>query len=160
MWNWLIGDFRVAFRLCFKASLSTKSFIWKLVLFTCKWPNLHVNKTNFHKKGFALGLALKQRRNATRKSPITQSMDSSHACCYTALSRKSKNKHVSRKSTLSTLKIPDCIASWMPIFCIADLVACKGTSAAAAKYPAKLYTVQLYFFWWDWTPKQTTKQDR
>ena len=32
--------------------------------------NLHVNKTNFHIKGFALGLALKQRRKATRKSPI------------------------------------------------------------------------------------------
>ena len=32
--------------------------------------NLSVNKTNFHMKGFALGLGLKQRRNATRKSPI------------------------------------------------------------------------------------------
>ena len=31
---------------------------------------LHVNKTNFHMEGFALGLALKQRRKATRKSPI------------------------------------------------------------------------------------------
>ena len=27
--------------------------------------NLHVNKTNFHVKGFALGLTLKQRRKAT-----------------------------------------------------------------------------------------------
>ena len=33
-------------------------------------PNLRVNKTNFHMKGFAPGLALKQRRNATRKLPI------------------------------------------------------------------------------------------
>ena len=32
--------------------------------------HLQVNKTNFHMKGFALGLALKQRRKATRKSPI------------------------------------------------------------------------------------------
>ena len=32
--------------------------------------HLHVNKTNFHMKGFALGLALKQRRKATWKSPI------------------------------------------------------------------------------------------
>ena len=32
--------------------------------------HLHVNKTNFHMKGFALGLALKQRQKATRKSPI------------------------------------------------------------------------------------------
>ena len=31
--------------------------------------HLHVNKTNFHMKGFALGLALKQRPKATRKSP-------------------------------------------------------------------------------------------
>ena len=34
------------------------------------WVHLHVNKTNFHMKGFALGLASKQRRNATRKSSI------------------------------------------------------------------------------------------
>ena len=32
--------------------------------------NVRVNKTNFHTKAFALALALKQRRNATRKSPI------------------------------------------------------------------------------------------
>ena len=32
--------------------------------------HLHVNKTNFHMKGFAPGPALKQRRKATRKSPI------------------------------------------------------------------------------------------
>ena len=32
--------------------------------------NVRVNKTNFHMKGFALGLALKQKRNATRKSCI------------------------------------------------------------------------------------------
>ena len=32
-----IGDFRVAFRLCFKASPSVKPFIWKLVLFTRKF---------------------------------------------------------------------------------------------------------------------------
>ena len=31
--------------------------------------HLHVNKTNFHMKGFALGLALKQMRKATWKSP-------------------------------------------------------------------------------------------
>ena len=32
--------------------------------------HLHVNKTNSHVKGFALGLALKQRRKAARKSSI------------------------------------------------------------------------------------------
>ena len=36
--------------------------------------NLRVNKTNFHMKGFALGLALKQRRNATQKSPVDNIM--------------------------------------------------------------------------------------
>ena len=35
--------------------------------------HLHVNKTNFHMKGFTLGLALKQRRKATRKSSILSS---------------------------------------------------------------------------------------
>ena len=29
--------------------------------------HLHVNKTNFHMKGFALGLTLKQRQKATQK---------------------------------------------------------------------------------------------
>ena len=33
----LMGDFRVAFCLCFKASPSAKPFIWKLVLFPCKF---------------------------------------------------------------------------------------------------------------------------
>ena len=32
--------------------------------------NLRVNKTNFDMKGFALGLALKQKRKATGKSPV------------------------------------------------------------------------------------------
>ena len=32
--------------------------------------HLHVNKTNVHMKGLALGLAFEQRRKATRKSPI------------------------------------------------------------------------------------------
>ena len=36
----LIGDVRVAFRLCFKASPSAKPFIWKLVLFTFKLTKL------------------------------------------------------------------------------------------------------------------------
>ena len=36
-----IGDFRVAFRLCFKASPSAKPFTWKLV-FTCKWTKIYV----------------------------------------------------------------------------------------------------------------------
>ena len=72
----VIDDFRVAFRLCLEASPSAKPFIWKLVLFTQILVYLHVNKTNFHMKGFVLGLALKQRQKATRKSPIV-------TACYT-----------------------------------------------------------------------------
>ena len=34
--------------------------------------NVHVNKTNGHIKGFALGLVLKPRQKATRKSPINR----------------------------------------------------------------------------------------
>ena len=37
-----IGDLRVVFRLCFKASPNAKPFIWKLVLFTCKWTKIGV----------------------------------------------------------------------------------------------------------------------
>ena len=58
----IISDFRVAVRFCFKASPSAKPFIWKLDLFTCKWTKICVSKTNFHMKGFGLGLALKQRQ--------------------------------------------------------------------------------------------------
>ena len=33
-----------------------------------------MNKTHFHMKDFALGLALKQRRKTTRKSPIKEAL--------------------------------------------------------------------------------------
>ena len=39
------------------------------ILYRKSLVHLHVNKTKIHMKGFALGLALKQRRNVTRKSP-------------------------------------------------------------------------------------------
>ena len=42
------------------------SFVYMQIL-----VHLHVNKTNFHMKGFAPEIALKQRRKATRKSPIS-----------------------------------------------------------------------------------------
>ena len=42
-YNQPIGDFRVAFHLCFKASPSAKPFMWKLVLFTCKWTKICVS---------------------------------------------------------------------------------------------------------------------
>ena len=35
-----MGDFGVAFHLCFKASPIVKLFIWKLVLFTCQWSKI------------------------------------------------------------------------------------------------------------------------
>ena len=56
-----IRDFRVAFHFC-KANCK----LWMN-------QNLYLNRTNFHMKGFALGLGLKQRRKATRELPISQS---------------------------------------------------------------------------------------
>ena len=44
--------------------------------------NLRVNKTNFHMKGFALGLALIQRRNATQKLPIGRVWTKDHIFLY------------------------------------------------------------------------------
>ena len=37
-----IGDFQVVFSLCFKASHSAQPFIWKSVLFTCKWTKIGI----------------------------------------------------------------------------------------------------------------------
>ena len=45
-----LGDFRVAFPLCFKASPSAKPFIWKVVKIHLN-QNLRANKTHFHMKG-------------------------------------------------------------------------------------------------------------
>ena len=68
-WLWpRIGHFRVLLCLCFKTSLSAKPFIWKWVLhavsFSCQ-------SSHFHKNGFALRIALKQRHKGTRKWPIS-----------------------------------------------------------------------------------------
>ena len=38
-----MGDFRVAFHFCFKESPGATPFIWKLVLFTCKWTKICQN---------------------------------------------------------------------------------------------------------------------
>ena len=50
----IIGQFRVAPRLYFKARLNTKLLIWSDLLFSCKL-------TYFHNKGFALGRVMKMR---------------------------------------------------------------------------------------------------
>ena len=50
----IIGQFRVAPRLYFKARLNTKLLIWSDLLFSCKL-------THFQNKRFALGLVLKVR---------------------------------------------------------------------------------------------------
>ena len=43
IWNWsFASDFWVAFGLCFKASPSAKSFIRKLILFTCKFGFIYM----------------------------------------------------------------------------------------------------------------------
>ena len=56
-----IGHFRVHVCFLFKASLSAKFFLWKLVF-------IHMQSgTNYHHKNFALRLALKRRLTWTRK---------------------------------------------------------------------------------------------
>ena len=67
-----IGDFRVAFCLCFKVRPSAKPFTWKLVLFRCKFWFIYIwiRLISIYMEGFALGLALKQRLKTTQKSPI------------------------------------------------------------------------------------------
>ena len=62
-----IGHFRLLLCLCFKTSLSAKPFIWNEF---CMQFHFHSNQSHFHKNGFALRLALKQRHKRTRKWPI------------------------------------------------------------------------------------------
>ena len=54
--------------------------------------NLCVNKTNFHVKGFALGLTLKQRQKATRKPPISINLVLSDKTIMNFITRKSMPK--------------------------------------------------------------------
>ena len=60
--------------------------------------HLHVNKPNFHMKGFALGFALKQRRNATRKSPIAV------ICC--SITKSAAKIELSMQNKVPTLTLP------------------------------------------------------
>ena len=63
------GDFRVAFRLFFKASSRVRSLSYgNSFIHMYMNQNLRMNKIPYE------GLALKQRRNATRKSPINFSV--------------------------------------------------------------------------------------
>ena len=59
-----VGHFRVVHSPSFKASLSAKLLLWKLVPISI-WM-----KTDFHNKGFALSLYLKWRLRWTRKWPV------------------------------------------------------------------------------------------
>ena len=61
------GPFRVLLCLCFKASLSANLSYENEF---CTQFLFHANKSHFHKNGFALRLALKQRHKGTRKWPI------------------------------------------------------------------------------------------
>ena len=62
-----IGHFQVLLCLRFKTSLSAKPFIWKWALHAVSFSCI----SHFHKNGFALRLALKQRHKGTRKWPIS-----------------------------------------------------------------------------------------
>jgi len=61
-----IGHFRAAQSLFFKARLSTKPLISKMIFHS------HANKTHFHNKGFVLRLVLKVRIFVTREWPIAK----------------------------------------------------------------------------------------
>ena len=55
----------------FQSESKCERLIWKIsYIYMQSLVHLHVNKTDFHVKAFALGLALKQRRKATQKSSI------------------------------------------------------------------------------------------
>ena len=56
-----IGHFRVPKSLTFKMRLGAQPFLWKWVLFAWEWKN------DFHIKGWAPTLVLKQRPGGTRK---------------------------------------------------------------------------------------------
>ena len=61
----------------------------KLVLFTCKFWFI-VNRTTLHMKVFALGFALKQRGNVTRKSPVTWCVSTSFPGSFLSPTRERK----------------------------------------------------------------------
>ena len=103
---------------------------------SCHWHvniNLRVNKTNFHIEGFALGLALKQRRKATRKSPIRSSAhrwtgvvaDSSanHACLI-------KRSGDAFTNTFPTLSILDFNGRWCFLY---NLISLSSVHAVYAR---------------------------
>ena len=72
----VMGHFRVLLYLCFKTSLSAKSFIWKWVVHAV---NFHANQSHFHKNGFRL--ALKQRHKGIWKWLIQWPISSMTCAC-------------------------------------------------------------------------------
>ena len=56
---------------------------------------MRANKTNFHMKGFALGLASKQRSKATQKSPI-----------YLHFRKERILQNLSKTSSVSSVNFP------------------------------------------------------
>ena len=67
-----IGDIRVVFRLCFKASPRAKPFIWKLVLSTRKCWFIYMWTKLVPYERLRTRTRLKQRQKAIWKSPIVQ----------------------------------------------------------------------------------------
>ena len=65
-----IAHFQFAFCLFQSESYCKAIYMEISFIHTQMNQNLRVNKTNFHRKGFALGLALKQRWKATQKWAI------------------------------------------------------------------------------------------
>ena len=76
----MIGRFPSCLSPLFQSESQCKAFHMEISFIHMQiLVHLHVNKTNFHMKGFALGLALKQRRKATRKSPVSARQQTTRA---------------------------------------------------------------------------------
>ena len=68
----------------FYNEVKCKTFLVKMIFY------YHANKTNFHKKGFALNLVLRARVFGTRKWPILQCVNPANEVC----SKKKKRDFV------------------------------------------------------------------
>ena len=74
--------------------------------------NLGVNKTNFHMKVFALGLALKQRRNVTRKLTIVVRLVFKHLAYRTFKRTESSRMRLPRPERVQNARVRVQRAGW------------------------------------------------
>ena len=86
-----------------------------------------MNKTNFHIKGFALGLALKQRRKATRKSCGQFSGQTFYFCCLA-------NPFINKTSLDKVIREPVLLLfSEKDTLSLCSILACQTVNYCSAK---------------------------